>query len=696
MAATVMELYGSKVFNEHEMRERLPSSTYKSLKATIEKGQPLDLEVANVVASVMKRWAIELGATHYTHWFQPLTGITSEKHDGFVSPQPDGTAIMEFSGKELIKGEPDASSFPSGGLRATAEARGYTAWDPTSYAFVKDDVLCIPTAFCSYTGEALDKKTPLLRSMQAISDQACKVLKLFGKDVDRVATTVGPEQEYFLIRKEDYKKRLDIVLTGRTLFGSAPSKGQELEEHYFGVIRPVVSEFMKELDEELWKLGIPAKTKHNEVAPAQHELAPIYDTTNVAIDHNLLTMEMMKKIAAKHGLVCLQHEKPFEGVNGSGKHNNWSLSTTEENLLDPGDTPMENLQFMVFLTAVIKAVDEYADLLRTSVATPGNDHRLGANEAPPAIISIFVGEELEAVIDAICTDSPYAGPVKMKMDLGVDVLPKFSKDTTDRNRTSPFAFTGNKFEFRMPGSAQNLSDANTILNTAVAKALKNFTEETSDAADFECAAAAWVKKTLNEHRRVIFNGNGYTDAWEQEAERRGLPNRKCTPDAMIALKEAKNIDLMEEFGVLTKTEMLSRYEVEMEHYSKIINIEARTMLKIANKQLIPAATSYMGEVANTAAAKAAAVEGISIKAESKVLKALSHYTDEMSDAADDLKEATDKVCALEDESAKAHAFHDEVLPIMARLRAAADVAEELVDEEYWPLPCYSRMLFYTE
>ena len=644
----------------------------------------------------MKRWAIELGATHYTHWFQPLTGITSEKHDGFVSPQPDGTAIMEFSGKELIKGEPDASSFPSGGLRATAEARGYTAWDPTSYAFVKDDVLCIPTAFCSYTGEALDKKTPLLRSMQAISDQACKVLHLFGKDVPRVATTVGPEQEYFLVRKEDYEKRLDLVLTGRTLFGSAPSKGQELEEHYFGTLRPIVSEFMKELDEELWKLGIPAKTKHNEVAPAQHELAPIYDTTNVAIDHNLLTMEMMKKIAAKHGLVCLQHEKPFEGVNGSGKHNNWSLSTTEETLLDPGDTPMENLQFMVFLTAVIKAVDEFADLLRTSVATPGNDHRLGANEAPPAIISIFVGEELEAVIDAICTDSPYAGPVKMKMDLGVDVLPKFSKDTTDRNRTSPFAFTGNKFEFRMPGSAQNLSDANTILNTAVAKALKNFTEETADAADFECAAAAWVKKTLNEHRRVIFNGNGYTDAWEQEAERRGLPNRKCTPDAMIALKEPKNIALMEEFGVLTKTEMLSRYEVEMEHYSKIINIEARTMLKIANKQLIPAATSYMGEVANTAAAKAAAVEGISIKAESKVLKALSHYTDEMSDAADELKEVTDKVSALEDESAKAHAFHDEVLPVMARLRAAADVAEELVDEEYWPLPCYSRMLFYTE
>ena len=696
MAATVMELYGSKVFNEHEMRERLPSSTYKSLKATIEQGRPLDLEVANVVASVMKRWAIEQGATHYTHWFQPLTGITSEKHDGFVSPQADGTAIMEFSGKELIKGEPDASSFPSGGLRATAEARGYTAWDPTSYAFVKDDVLCIPTAFCSYTGEALDKKTPLLRSMQAISDQARRVLHLFGKDVERVTTTVGPEQEYFLIRKEDYDKRLDLVLTGRTLFGSAPSKGQELEEHYFGTIRPVVSEFMKELDEELWKLGVPAKTKHNEVAPAQHELAPIYDTTNVAIDHNLLTMEMMKKVASRHGLVCLQHEKPFEGVNGSGKHNNWSISTREENLLDPGDTPMENLQFMVFLTAVVKAVDEYADLLRTSVATPGNDHRLGANEAPPAIISIFVGEELEAVIDAVCSDSPYAGPVKMKMDLGVDVLPKFSKDTTDRNRTSPFAFTGNKFEFRMPGSAENLSDANTILNTAVAKALKDFVEKASAAADFECAAAAWVKQTLNDHRRVIFNGNGYSEAWEAEAERRGLPNRKCTPDAMIALKDPKNVALMEEFGVLTKTEMLSRYEVEMEHYSKIINIEARTMLKIASKQLIPAATAYMGEVASAAAAKTAALEGISTKAERKVLTALTGYTDEMSDAADLLKETTDRVCAMEDESAKAHAFHDEVLPIMARLRAAADKAEELVDEDYWPLPCYSRMLFYTE
>ena len=696
MAATVMELYGSKVFNEHEMRERLPSSTYKSLKATIEKGQPLDLEVANVVASVMKRWAIEQGATHYTHWFQPLTGITSEKHDGFVSPVGDGTAIMEFSGKELVRGEPDASSFPSGGLRATCEARGYTAWDPTSYAFVKDDVLCIPTAFVSYTGEALDKKTPLLRSMNALSGQAIRILKLFGKDVDYVSTTVGPEQEYFLIKKEDYEARQDLILTGRTLFGAPSAKGQELEEHYFGVIRPEVSAFMKELDEELWKLGVPAKTKHNEVAPCQHELAPIFDTTNVAIDHNLLTMEMMRKIAPKYGLVCLQHEKPFEGVNGSGKHNNWSMSTTHENLLDPGDTPMENLQFLIFLAAVIKAVDEYADLLRTSVATPGNDHRLGANEAPPAIISIFVGEELEAVIDAICTDSPYAGPVKMKMDLGVDVLPKFSKDTTDRNRTSPFAFTGNKFEFRMPGSAENLSDANTILNAAVAKSLKEFVAETSGAADFECAAAAWVKKTLNEHRRVIFNGNGYSEAWEVEAERRGLPNRKCTPDAMIALKDAKNIALMEEFGVLTKTEMLSRYEVEMEHYSKILNIEARTMLKIANKQLIPAATAYMGEVAGAAAAKTAAVEGISTKAETKVLTALSKYTDEMSDATDALQAATDKVSAMDDEAAKAHAFHDEVIPAMDALRAAADEAESIVDEDYWPLPCYSRMLFYTE
>ena len=695
MAANVMEIYGSKVFNEHVMKERLPSATYKSLKNTLHKGAPLDIEVANVVASVMKRWAMELGATHYTHWFQPLTGITSEKHDGFVSPVGDGTAIMEFSGKELVRGEPDASSFPSGGLRATCEARGYTAWDPTSYAFVKDDVLCIPTAFVSYTGEALDKKTPLLRSMNALSGQAIRILKLFGKDVDYVSTTVGPEQEYFLVKKEDYEARQDLILTGRTLFGAPSAKGQELEEHYFGVIRPEVSDFMKELDEELWKLGVPAKTKHNEVAPCQHELAPIYDTTNVAIDHNLLTMEMMRKIAPKYGLICLQHEKPFEGVNGSGKHNNWSLSTTEENLLDPGDTPMENLQFLIFLAAVIKAVDEYADLLRTSVATPGNDHRLGANEAPPAIISIFVGEELEAVIDAIASDSPYAGPVKMKMDLGVDVLPKFSKDTTDRNRTSPFAFTGNKFEFRMPGSSQNLSDCDTILNTAVAKELKGYADELEGAEDFTSAAIALVKRTIRDHRRVIFNGNGYTAEWEAEAAKRGLPNKKNTPAALPALVEPKNIQLMEEFGVLTKVEMESRYEVEMEHYSKIINIEALTMLEMARKQLLPAINAYMSEVANTAASKLAVSERISVRSETKTLEKLSADADAMSDAIDTLQDAVNAAKALPTESEKAVAFHDNVLPVMDALRAAADDAETICGEDYWPLPSYSKMLYYV-
>lgn len=695
MAANVMEIYGSKVFNEHVMKERLPSATYKSLEKTLHKGAPLDIEVANVVASVMKRWAMELGATHYTHWFQPLTGITSEKHDGFVSPVGDGTAIMEFNGKELVRGEPDASSFPSGGLRATCEARGYTAWDPTSFAFVKDDVLCIPTAFVSYTGEALDKKTPLLRSMNALSNQAIRVLKLFGKDVDYVSTTVGPEQEYFLIKKEDYEARQDLILTGRTLFGAPSAKGQELEEHYFGVIRPEVSAFMKELDEELWKLGIPAKTKHNEVAPCQHELAPIFDTTNVAIDHNLLTMEMMKKLAPKYGLVCLQHEKPFEGVNGSGKHNNWSMSTTHENLLDPGDTPMENLQFLVFLAAVIKAVDEYADLLRTSVATPGNDHRLGANEAPPAIISIFVGEELEAVIDAIASDSPYAGPVKMKMDLGVDVLPKFSKDTTDRNRTSPFAFTGNKFEFRMPGSAENLSDCNTILNTAVAKELKGYADELEKADDFTSAAIALVKRTIRDHRRVIFNGNGYTAEWEEEAAKRGLPNKKNTPAALPALIEPKNIALMEDFGVLTKVEMESRYEVEMEHYSKIINIEALTMLEMARKQLLPAVNAYMSEVANTAASKLAVSESLSVRSETRALTRLSADADAMSDAVDELQAAVNAAKALSDESAKAVAFHDDVLPKMDALRAAADDAETICGEDYWPLPSYSKMLYYV-
>ena len=695
MAANVMEIYGSKVFNEHVMKERLPSATYKSLERTLHKGAPLDIEVANVVASVMKRWAMELGATHYTHWFQPLTGITSEKHDGFVSPVGDGTAIMEFSGKELVRGEPDASSFPSGGLRATCEARGYTAWDPTSYAFVKDDVLCIPTAFVSYTGEALDKKTPLLRSMNALSSQAIRILKLFGKDVDYVSTTVGPEQEYFLIKKEDYEARQDLILTGRTLFGAPSAKGQELEEHYFGVIRPEVSAFMKELDEELWKLGVPAKTKHNEVAPCQHELAPIFDTTNVAIDHNLLTMELMKKIAPKYGLVCLQHEKPFEGVNGSGKHNNWSMSTSHENLLDPGDTPMENLQFLVFLAAVIKAVDEYADLLRTSVATPGNDHRLGANEAPPAIISIFVGEELEAVIDAIASDSPYAGPVKMKMDLGVDVLPKFSKDTTDRNRTSPFAFTGNKFEFRMPGSAENLSDCNTILNTAVAKELKGYADELEGAEDFTSAAIALVKRTIRDHRRVIFNGNGYTAEWEAEAEKRGLPNKKNTPAALPALVAEKNIKLMEDFGVLTKVEMESRYEVEMEHYAKIINIEALTMLEMARKQLLPAVNAYMSEVANTAASKLAVSESISVRSETKTLTKLSAEADAMSDAIDTLQQVVDAAEALTSESEKAVAFHDTVIPAMDALRAAADAAETICGEDYWPLPSYSKMLYYV-
>ena len=695
MAANVMEIYGSKVFNEHVMKERLPSATYKSLERTLHKGAPLDIEVANVVASVMKRWAMELGATHYTHWFQPLTGITSEKHDGFVSPVGDGTAIMEFSGKELVRGEPDASSFPSGGLRATCEARGYTAWDPTSYAFVKDDVLCIPTAFVSYTGEALDKKTPLLRSMNALSGQAIRILKLFGKDVDYVSTTVGPEQEYFLIKKEDYEARQDLILTGRTLFGAPSAKGQELEEHYFGVIRPEVSAFMKELDEELWKLGVPAKTKHNEVAPCQHELAPIFDTTNVAIDHNLLTMELMKKIAPKYGLVCLQHEKPFEGVNGSGKHNNWSMSTSHENLLDPGDTPMENLQFLVFLAAVIKAVDEYADLLRTSVATPGNDHRLGANEAPPAIISIFVGEELEAVIDAIASDSPYAGPVKMKMDLGVDVLPKFSKDTTDRNRTSPFAFTGNKFEFRMPGSAENLSDCNTILNTAVAKELKGYADELEGAEDFTSAAIALIKRTIRDHRRVIFNGNGYSAEWEAEAAKRGLPNKKNTPAALPALVDEKNIKLMEDFGVLTKVEMESRYEVEMEHYAKIINIEALTMLEMARKQLLPAVNAYMSEVANTAASKMAVSESISVRSETKTLTKLSNDADAMSDAIDTLQQVVDAAEALTSESEKAVAFHDTVIPAMDALRAAADAAETICGEDYWPLPSYSKMLYYV-
>ena len=692
----VPELFGSMVFNDTVMKERLPKDVYKKLKKTMREGTAIDADVAAVVATAMKDWAISKGATHYTHWFQPMTGITAEKHDSFITPTDDGHVMMEFSGKELIKGEPDASSFPSGGLRATFEARGYTAWDPTSYAFVKDGSLYIPTAFCSYTGQILDKKTPLLRSMDAISTQACRILKLFGKDVKRVTTTVGPEQEYFLIDREDYAKRKDLIFTGRTLFGAMPPKGQEMDDHYFGALRPRVAAFMQELDEELWKLGILSKTKHNEVAPCQHEMAPVFSTTNIATDHNQLTMEVMRTVAQKHGFTCLLHEKPFEGVNGSGKHNNWSISTDRgENLLEPGKNPSENTQFILFLTAVIKAVDEYADLLRTSVATPGNDHRLGANEAPPAIISIFVGEELEAVIDAIASDSPYAGPVKMKMDLGVDVLPKFSKDTTDRNRTSPFAFTGNKFEFRMPGSAENLSDANTILNTAVAKELKGYADELESAEDFTSAVIALVKRTIRDHRRVIFNGNGYTAEWEEEAAKRGLPNKKNTPAALPALIEPKNIALMEEFGVLTKVEMESRYEVEMEHYSKIINIEALTMLEMARKQLLPAVNSYMSELANTAASKLAVSENISVRSETKTLTKLSADADAMSDAVDTLQDAVDASKALPTEAEKAVAFHDNVLPAMDALRAAADDAETICGEDYWPLPSYSKMLYYV-
>ncbi len=695
MAANTKDIYGSMVFNEHVMKERLPSATYKSLKATIDEGKPLDLDVANVVASVMKDWAIEKGATHYTHWFQPLTGITSEKHDGFVSPMGDGTAIMEFKGKELIQGEPDASSFPSGGLRATCEARGYTAWDPTSYAFVKDDVLCIPTAFCSYTGEALDKKTPLLRSMKAISTEACKVLKLFGKNYTHVSSTVGPEQEYFLIRKEDYEQREDLILTGRTLFGHSAAKGQELEEHYFGVIRPQVSEFMKELDDELWKLGVPARTKHNEVAPAQHELAPIFDTTNKAIDHNLLTMEMMKKVAERHGLVCLLHEKPFDGVNGSGKHNNWSLSAGSENLLDPGDTPMDNLQFLTFLAAVIKAVDDYQDLLRTTVASPGNDHRLGANEAPPAIISIFVGDELGDILDSIANDSPYEAKGKAKIDLGVDVLPVFPKDNTDRNRTSPFAFTGNKFEFRMPGSAMNLSDANTVLNTAVAKVLKDFAAEMEGAEDFTAAAAAWIKKTIKEHERILFNGNGYSADWEAEAEKRGLLNMKTTVDALPSMLSEKNIALMSEMNVLSPVEMQSRYEVELEHYSKVINIEALTTLGMARRQLIPAALEFLSSVSETAAAKKAVSEALSTKTEEKILASVTKDVDDMNEAADKLDDLMNKVDSITGTYELAEYYCKQVVPAMSEVRAAADHCEIIIGKDYWPLPSYSEMLFYV-
>ncbi len=695
MADKLTDLYGCMVFNEHVMKERLPSGTYKSIKATLENGQPLEIEVANVVASVMKRWAMELGATHYTHWFQPLTGTTSEKHDSFVSPQKDGTAILEFSGKELVRGESDASSFPSGGLRATAEARGYTAWDPTSYAFVKDGVLCIPTVFCSYTGEALDQKTPLLRSMRAISEQACRILRLFGKDVEHVTTSVGPEQEYFLIRKEDYEKRPDLILTGRTLFGAPPTKGQELEEHYFGVIRPQVLDYMKELDEELWKLGVSSKTRHNEVAPCQHELAPVYSTTNIAIDDNLMTMELMKKVAERHGLVCLLAEKPFEGVNGSGKHNNWSLSIPGANLLDPGDSPSENLQFLIFLAAVIKAVDEYADLLRISVASAGNDHRLGADEAPPAIISIFVGEDLEAVLRSISTNSTYTAPFQVKIDLGTDVLPKFGKDTSDRNRTSPFAFTGNKFEFRMPGSSQNVAEANTILNTAVAKELKGYADELEQAQDFEKAVISLIRRTLRDHQRVIFSGNGYSAEWEEEAARRGLLNLKSTVDALPHMVDEKNIRLLEDFGVLSRTEMFSRYEVKLENYNKILHIEALTMARMARRQLIPAAIRCMEQMADTVNAKHQACAALSCRTELRLLEKLSGASDAMSDAVLFLEDLVDQGETLEDSLTKAQFYHDQIIPAMDSLRSAADEAESICGQDYWPLPSYSQILYYV-
>ena len=694
---TIPEFFGSLVFDDRVMKSRLPSGVYNSLRKTIAEGASLDSYVADAVAAAMKDWAVEHGATHFTHWFQPLTGITAEKHDSFISPSPDGGVIMEFSGKELIQGEPDASSFPSGGLRATFEARGYTAWDPTSYAFIKGKTLCIPTAFCSYGGEALDKKTPLLRSMQALNKQAMRILRLFGNTtVKCVRTSVGPEQEYFLVDKEMYEKRRDLVFCGRTLFGAMPPKGQELDDHYFGVIKPRVAAYMADLNDELWKLGILAKTEHNEVAPAQHELAPIYTTTNVATDHNQLTMEIMQKVADRHGLVCLLHEKPFDGVNGSGKHNNWSIATdTGVNLLTPGETPHENAQFLLFLCAVIQAVDDYQDLLRLSVATAGNDHRLGANEAPPAVVSMFLGDELTGILDSIEKEEPYSAAEKTVMKLGVHVLPKFIRDTTDRNRTSPFAFTGNKFEFRMPGSSQNLSDCDTILNTAVAKELKGYADELEGAEDFTSAAIALIKRTIRDHRRVIFNGNGYTAEWEAEAAKRGLPNKKNTPAALPALVEPKNIALMEEFGVLTKVEMQSRYEVEMEHYSKIINIEALTMLEMARKQLLPAINAYMSEVANTAASKLAVSEAISVRSETKTLTRLSTDADAMSDAIDALQAAVDTAEAMTDESAKAVSFHDDVLPKMDALRAAADDAETVCGEDYWPLPSYSKMLYYV-
>ena len=694
--SNVSEIYGKMVFNDHVMKERLPSETFKSLAKTIKEGKPLDIEVANVVAHAMKEWAIENGATHYTHWFQPLSGITSEKHDSFLNPVGDGTAIMTFSGKELIQGEPDASSFPSGGLRATFEARGYTAWDPTSYAFIKDEVLCIPTAFCSYTGEALDKKTPLLRSMNAIDEQAQRVLQHFGEGGHRVTTTVGSEQEYFLISEKDYEQRQDLIMTGRTLFGAPPSKGQELEEHYFGAIRPTVNEFMKELDDELWKLGVSAKTKHNEVAPAQHELAPIFTNTNRAIDENLLTMEKMRLLASHYGLACLLHEKPFEGINGSGKHNNWSLSYDKVNLLDPGDNPMENLRFLVFLTGVIEAVDEYQELLRMSVASAGNDHRLGANEAPPAIISIFLGDELGAIVDALVSDDEYHSAEAVSMDLGVDVLPQFLKDNTDRNRTSPFAFTGNKFEFRMPGSNVNLSDCNMILNTAMAKSLKGFADamEGLEGAEFEREAIRYIKKTLKDHQRIIFNGNGYAEDWEIEAEKRGLANNRNTAEALPCFVSQKAIDLFEEFNVLTEPEIRARYEIKLEKYSKLLNIEARVMIRMARRTYLPAISDYMADLANNISAVKAVMPDEEMKEHMALLKRITRGISAAGKATRELMRLHDMAEAIEDPQEEANFYANDVIPAMEALRKEIDDLECIVERNYWPVPTYNDILFY--
>ena len=694
--STVSDYFGSLVFDDRVMKAMLSADVYQSLKKTIDEGASLNNDVANAVAAAMKDWAVEHGATHFTHWFQPLTGITAEKHDSFITPASDGRVIMEFSGKELIKGEPDASSFPSGGLRATFEARGYTAWDPTSYAFIKDKTLCIPTAFCSYGGEALDKKTPLLRSMQALNKQALRILRLFGNtDVKCVRTSVGPEQEYFLVDKALYEQRKDLVFCGRTLFGAKAPKGQEMDDHYFGVIKPRVAAYMADLNEELWKLGILAKTEHNEVAPSQHELAPIYTTTNIATDHNQLTMEIMQKVAAKHGLVCLLHEKPFAGVNGSGKHNNWSMATdTGVNLLTPGETPYENAQFLLFLCAVIKAVDDYQDLLRVSVATAGNDHRLGANEAPPAVVSMFLGDELTAVLDAIENDAPYSGSEKTTMKLGVHVLPKFTRDTTDRNRTSPFAFTGNKFEFRMLGSSNSIACANIMLNAAVAESLKIYADRLENVDDFETALHDMIKKTIKDHKRIIFNGNGYDDAWIKEAtEERGLLNLRTTPDAMPAMIADKNVKMLTAHKIFSPAELHSRYEILLENYSKTVNIEALTMVDMARKEILPAVEGYTKSLAETLAAKKAAVAGLPCKYETATIAKLSELSDEIADATADLDSEIAKFQAIEDVTEAANDIRDVILGKMDDLRAVCDEAETITAKEFWPFPTYSDLLF---